>query len=123
MRNEMLRKQTLRLKRQFRVRKRLSGTAEKPRMCVVKTNKYIQVQIIDDSVGLTLCAASTNSKEFKAAGGSCKNKDSARKLGSTIAGLAGQKNIRQVVFDRGPFKYHGILAELADAARAGGMQF
>lgn len=123
MRNEILNKQRLRLKRQLRVRKHLQGTAVKPRMSVVKSNKHIQVQLIDDEAGITLGAVSTNSKEFRSNDLACRNKTSARKLGEVIAEIAKAKNIREVVFDRGPFKYHGVLAELADAARAGGLQF
>lgn len=112
----------LRIKRAQRNRKHLRGTAQKPRLCVVKTNKHIQVQLIDDEAGHTLGSASTLSKESKGAELG-KNKDSAKKLGEIIGGIAKEKNIKEVVFDRGPFKYHGILAELADAARAAGLQF
>lgn len=113
----------LRVKRAQRNRKRLRGTSQKPRLCVVKTNKHIQVQLIDDEAGHTLGSASTLSKDFKGGETAGKNKESAKKLGEIIGGIAKEKNIKEVIFDRGPFKYHGILAELADAARAAGLQF
>ena len=118
-----IRKQTLRKKRAWRVRKRIQGSSIKPRMCVVKSNQHIQVQLIDDQSGVTLGAISTCSKEFKNTEFNRKNKASARKLGEKIAEIAREKNITTVIFDRGPFKYHGILAELANAARTAGLQF
>ncbi len=116
-------KQILRNKRAIRVRKKLRGCSEKPRLCVVKSNKHIEAQLIDDVNGKTLGSVSTFSKELRTTEFNKKNKESARKLGETIAEIAKGKNIKEVIFDRGPFKYHGILAELADAARAGGLQF
>lgn len=123
MRNMMLKKQKLRHKRALRVRKSLRGSASKPRLCVVKSNNHIQVQLTDDVTGTTLGTTSTFAKEFRDTEFGRKNKASARKLGERIAEIAKEKNIKEVIFDRGPFKYHGILAELADAARAGGLQF
>lgn len=123
MRNAMLKKQELRHKRSMRVRKHLHGSIVKPRLCVVKSNKHIQVHLIDDENGVTLGSTATFAKEFRSTEHNCKNKSSARKLGERIAEIAKEKNIKEVVFDRGPFKYHGILAELADAARAGGLKF
>lgn len=122
MRNSQLRMQEKRLKRRLRVRKRLSNTG-KPRMSVHKSNKHIRVQIIDDSTQQTLCAISTESNEFANTEFSKKNKVSARKLGEKIAEMAKEKNVKEIVFDRGQFKYHGILAELANAAREAGLQF
>lgn len=119
----MLKKQDLRQKRTWRVRKKLCGTAERPRLCVVKSNCHISAQLIDDATGTTLASASTKSKIFRDTEFGRKNKASAKKLGEHIAEMAKEKNIREVIFDRGPFKYHGILAELANAARAGGLQF
>lgn len=121
MRNTVIKNSKIRHKRSLRNRKHLCGTAVKPRLCVVKTNKHIQAQLIDDDAGMTLGAVSTFSKEFRSTESKCKS--SAKKLGEKIAEIAKEKNIREVVFDRGPFKYHGILAELADAARAGGLKF
>lgn len=123
MRNFTLKKQLLRKNRTHRVRKRLKGSALKPRLSVVKSNKHIQVQIIDDEAGLTLGATATFAKEFCNTEFGKKNKASARELGKKIAEIAKEKNVKTVVFDRGPFKYHGILAELANAARAAGLQF
>ena len=108
----------------MRVRKHLRGTAIKPRLCVVKSNKHIQAQLIDDETGMTLGQhRQLLLKNFADTEFNRKNKASARKLGEQIAEIAKAKNIKEVVFDRGPFKYHGILAELADAARAGWLQF
>lgn len=123
MRNHTINNQRLRLKRAFRVRKTLKGTAEKPRLSVHKTNKHITAQLIDDEKGIVLGMAGTVTKEFRGTPFEKKSKESAKKIGETIADLAKKNNIKEVVFDRGPFKYHGILAELADAARAGGLKF
>jgi len=119
----ILRKQKLRTKRSLRVRKHIIGSASKPRLCVVKSNKHIQAQLIDDSAGVTLGAISTTAKHFRNTEFAKRNKVAARKLGEHIAEIAKEKNIKEVIFDRGPFKYHGVLAELADAARAGGLKF
>jgi len=116
-------KQVLRKKRALRVRKHLRGNAAKPRLCVVKSNKHIQAQLIDDELGITLGSIATFSKELRDTEFNKKNKTAARKLGENIAEIAKSKNIKEVIFDRGSAKYHGILAELADAARAGGLQF
>ena len=123
MRKTVQRNNELRIKRALRNRKHLRGTAQKPRLCVVKTNKHIQAQLIDDEAGQTLGSASTQAKDFKSLDFAGRNKQSAKKIGEIIGEIAKQKNIKEVVFDRGPFKYHGILAELADAARAAGLQF
>ncbi|MEI8365083.1 MAG: 50S ribosomal protein L18 [Parachlamydiaceae bacterium] len=123
MRREILKKQEVRQKRTWRVRKKLRGTSTKPRLCVVKSNKHIQVQLIDDDAGKTLGTAATFAKEFRDTDFSKKNKVSAAKLGELIAEIAKKQDITVVVFDRGPFKYHGILAALADSARAAGLQF
>lgn len=120
---QTIRKCKLRHNRALRVRKALRGTGVKPRLCVVKSNSHIQAQLIDDETGTTLYGIGTFAKEFRNTEFNKKNKASARKLGEQIAEIAKSKNIKEVVFDRGPFKYHGILAELADAARAGGLQF
>jgi large subunit ribosomal protein L18 len=123
MRNTIIKLQKVRRNRAMRTRKKLRGTEAKPRLCVVKSNKHIQVQIIDDENGRTLGSTATFAKEFRNTEYSKKNKKSARKLGEHIAEIAKSHHIKEVVFDRGPFKYHGILAELADAARNGGLQF
>jgi len=122
MKNIQMDKERIRKNRAMRVRKKVRGTAEVPRMCVVKTNKHIEVQLIDDEGHKTLCSTSTLSKEFKGTEFARKSKASAGKLGDTIAKAAASLNIKQVKFDRGQFKYHGILAELADHARNAGLQ-
>lgn len=117
------RKHKLKVKRALRVRSSLHGTPTKPRMCVVKSNKHIQVQLIDDEAGVTIAATSTQSKAFSKDKGIGRNKESAKKLGVEIAKLAASKEVAEVVFDRGSHKYHGILATLADAARENGLRF
>lgn len=123
MRREIIKKQKIRKTRAMRVRNKLRGTSSKPRLCVVKSNKHIQVQLIDDEAGKTLGSIATFSKQFSNTEFAHKNKASAAKLGEQIANIAKEKNIIEVIFDRGPFKYHGILAALADSARAGGLKF
>lgn len=123
MRNVILKNQRLREKRTLRVRKHLKGTSLKPRLCVVKSNKHIQAQLIDDETGKTLGSTATFAKEFRDTEFGKKNKASARKLGERIAQIAKEQSIKDIVFDRGPFKYHGILSELANAAREAGLQF
>lgn len=115
--------QNKRDKRKMRVRKRLRGTSLKPRMSVFKSNRHLYVQLIDDEQSKTLGAFGTDSKELRNSELAKKSKTAAKKIGERIAEIAKEKNIKEVVFDRGPFKYHGVLAELADAARAGGLQF
>lgn len=123
MRNEIVKKHINQQKRKWRTRKNMHGTALKPRLVVAKTNKHIHLQLIDDDAQHTLGSLSTNSKEIKTTQYGKKNKESARKLGEMIGAFAAQKNIKEVIFDRGPYKYHGILAELADGARAAGLKF
>lgn len=123
MRSIILKNQLVRKKRAWRIRKRLHGTASRPRLSVIKSNKHIQVQLIDDDSHTTVGAISTYKKEFRNTEFGRKTKVAARKLGECIAEIAKEKNIREVIFDRGPFNYHGILSELADAARAGGLKF
>lgn len=123
MRAQLIKKQKVRQKRAWRVRKKIHGTGTKPRLCVVKSNKHIQAHLIDDDAGKTLGTIATFSKEFRTTEFSKKNKASAAKLGEKIAEIAKKHDVTEVVFDRGPFKYHGILAALADSARAAGLQF
>ena len=111
------------VKRAQRVRSKFFGTAVKPRMSVIKSNKHIQVQLIDDAHGTTLACVSTHSKEMRNSPFAKKNKESAKVIGEKIAEKAKSLGIEQVIFDRGPFAYHGILAELAQAARNAGLQF
>ena len=106
--------------RHERVRKKISGTAARPRLCVYRSLKHIYAQIIDDVNGVTLASASSLSKDFDADGG---NKDGAKKVGEQIAKNALAKGIKNVVFDRGGYLYHGRVKELADGAREGGLSF
>lgn len=121
--NQTTRLNKLRQKRAFRVRKRLHGTAKKPRLSVHKSNKHIIAQLIDDEKGVTIGMVGTNSKSLKGTEFSKKNKASAEHLGKEIAKIAKSHDIEEVQFDRGQFNYHGILASLADAARAEGLKF
>lgn len=109
-----------RAKRHARVRAKISGTPECPRLNVFRSAKHIYAQIIDDVNGVTLAAASTMDKEFEGAGG---NAEAARKVGQMIAKRAMDKNIKDVVFDRGGYIYHGRVKELAEGAREGGLNF
>jgi large subunit ribosomal protein L18 len=123
MRSDLIKKEKIRKTRTIRVRKVLRGTSSKPRLCVVKSNKHIHAQLIDDETGKTLGMAATFAKEIRGTEFAKKNKASAAKLGEQIAAIAKGHNVSEVIFDRGPFKYHGILAALADSARAAGLQF
>ena len=109
-----------RTRRHLRVRTKISGTAERPRLCVYRSNTNLYVQVIDDVAGNTLVAASTLDKEVKTKHA---NKEAAKELGTLIAKKAQAKNIKTVVFDRGGYIYHGVVKELADAAREGGLEF
>ena len=109
-----------RLKRHRRVRRKISGTAQRPRLNVFRSNKHINAQLIDDVNGVTLASASTMDKGFEGNGG---NKEAARKVGQAIAKAAAEKNIEEAVFDRGGYLYHGRVKELADGARESGLKF
>ena len=110
-----------RLRRQVRGRKRISGSAERPRLVVTRSSKHITVQVVDDLVGKTLAYASTMEADLRSAGGDKTEK--ARKVGELVAARAKEKGIDAVVFDRAGNKYHGRVAALADAAREGGLTF
>jgi len=112
-----------RKKRAMRVRKKLKGTASRPRMSVIKSNKHIAVQVIDDNLRVTLASTSTFAKEFRTTEFNKKGLESAKALGKYIAEKVKDLNIEAVVFDKGSSKYHGVLAVLADAARAEGLKF
>jgi len=107
-------------RRHKRVRTKISGTAERPRLSVFRSNSNITVQVIDDVSGNTLCYASTLDKEVKEKHA---NKVAAKEVGTLIAKRAIEKNITEVVFDRGGYIYHGVVKELAEAAREGGLKF
>jgi len=113
-------KNKLRQKRHWRVRNRVSGTAERPRLNVFRSLANIYAQIIDDEKGVTLVAASSKEKDFEGSGG---NIAGAKKVGAAIAKKALEKGISEVVFDRGGYIYHGRVAALAEAAREGGLKF
>jgi len=109
-----------RLKRHKRVRGKVSGTPEMPRLNVFRSEHHIYAQIIDDTKGTTLCSASSVEKDFEGLGS---NKEAAKKVGMAVAERAKAMGIENVVFDRGGYVYHGRVAALADGAREGGLAF
>ncbi len=113
-------KNASRTKRHMRVRKNISGTAERPRLNVFRSSKHIYAQVIDDVKGVTLASASTMDKDFEGYGG---NVDAAKAVGLKIAEKAKAAGVDTVVFDRGGYIYHGRVAALADGAREGGLKF
>ena len=114
---------TQRQVRAWRVRKRIRGTSERPRLTVFRSNKHIYAQIIDDHAGQSLVAASSAETEVCAKDENGGNKAAALKVGKALAKRAMEKGIRRVAFDRGRYRYHGRIAALADAARDGGLEF
>ena len=113
----------VRIKKHSRMRNRFSGTAERPRLAVFRSNNHMYAQIIDDTVGNTLVSASTLQKDVKAELEKTNNVDAAAHLGTVIAKRALEKGISEVVFDRGGFIYQGKIEALADAAREAGLEF
>ena len=109
-----------RIKRHNRVRSKISGTAQRPRLCVFRSENNIYAQIIDDVAGNTLAAASSIEKGFEGNGGNC---EAAKKVGAAVAERALAKGIEEVVFDRGGYIYHGRVMALAEGAREGGLKF
>ena len=109
-----------RIKRHNRVRGKISGTAERPRLCVFRSENHIYAQIIDDVAGNTLVAASSVEKSFEGKGS---NIEAAKKIGNIVAQRALEKGIETVVFDRGGYIFHGRVAALAEGAREGGLKF
>ena len=109
-----------RTRRHIRVRRKISGTSERPRLCVYRSNSNLYVQIIDDVAQKTLAQASTLDKEVKT---KHSNKEAAKEVGALIAKRALDKKIDTVVFDRGGYIYHGVVKELSEAARSGGLKF
>ena len=109
-----------RTRRHIRVRRKISGTQDRPRLCVYRSNTNLYVQIIDDVAGNTLVQASTLDKNVKTKHA---NKEAAKELGNLIAKKALDKKIDTVVFDRGGYIYHGVVKELAEAAREAGLKF
>lgn len=116
-------RQLVRAKKHMKICNRFSGTAERPRLAVFRSNNHMYAQIIDDTVGNTLVSASTLEKEIKAELEKTNNVDAAAYLGTVIAKRAIEKGIKEVVFDRGGFIYQGKVAALADAAREAGLEF
>ena len=114
-------KQEARTRRHHRVRKKVVGTTERPRLAVFRSNKHISAQVIDDATGRTLAAASTLEKDLR--GGATGNKQAAAAVGRKVAERARAAGVEQVVFDRGGFLYHGRIAAVADAARQNGLRF
>ena len=117
---KLSKKRELRQKRRWRIRKKVHGTAERPRLTICFTNKNIHVQCVDDSVARTLVASSTNANDMV---GVLPNLDGSAKLGKVFAERAKAAGFEKVAFDRSGYKYHGRIRALADAAREGGLQF
>ena len=110
-------------RRKLRIRKKISGTTERPRLSVFRSTKHIYVQVIDDSTGTTLATASTLSKDLKAGLDEATKTDAAKKVGTKIAELCKAKNVTKVVFDRNGYLYHGRIVALAEGAREAGLDF
>jgi len=117
------RKLSPREQRAARIRKKIAGTVERPRLTVFKSNKHIYAQVVDDSKGVTLAFASTLSKEIKGQVDEADKSGAARLVGRLVAEKAKAANVNQVVFDRNGFPYHGRVAAVADAAREAGLEF
>jgi large subunit ribosomal protein L18 len=116
-------KNKARLKRHLRVRKKIEGTTARPRLNIFRSSKHMYAQIIDDTNGVTVAAASTQDKELKDAVANGGNVEAARKVGELIAKRAKEQGVAKVVFDRGGYLYHGRVQALADAAREAGLEF
>lgn len=116
-------REKLRARRHLRVRKKISGAPDRPRLCVFRSNKHIYAQVIDDTTGHVLCSASTLDKELRSTLEKTWNKDAAREVGKLVGKRALERGITTVVFDRGGYKYHGRVKELADGAREAGLKF
>ena len=114
-------KQTARVRRHYRVRKKVRGTPERPRLAVFRSAKHIVAQVIDDVNGRTIAAASTHEKDLR--GGPTGNKEAAATVGRLVGERATAAGVTKVVYDRGGFLYHGRVAALADAAREAGLEF
>jgi large subunit ribosomal protein L18 len=112
-----------RLRRKVRVRKKVVGTDERPRVCVFRSNKHVYAQVISDSQGKTLVSVSTLSKKLADAAQTSKGVEAAKQVGVALAKVCQEKNIKRVVFDRNGFLYHGQVKAVADGAREGGLEF
>ena len=113
-------KNQVRKRRHVRVRTKITGTTERPRLNVFRSNKHLYAQLIDDTQGVTIVSASSMDKDFTGVAG---NVEAAKLIGETIAKRATEKNIKSVVFDRGGYLYHGRVKALAEAARENGLEF
>ena len=122
MSNVAQKRRTGRIIRHARVRKKIQGTAARPRLAVFRSNKHLVLQVIDDEAGRTIASASSNEAAQRGIGSGA-NVDAATRLGTLVAERAKSAGIEKVVFDRGGFNYHGRVAALADAAREGGLEF
>ncbi len=107
-------------RRHIRVRRKISGTAERPRLCIYRSNRNLFAQLIDDVAGTTIVSASTLDKEVKT---KLANKEAAKEVGTLIAKKATEKGVESVVFDRSGYQYHGVIKEFAEAAREAGLKF
>jgi large subunit ribosomal protein L18 len=116
-------KNKARVKRHLRVRKKINGTTQRPRLSVFRSSKHIYAQLIDDVLGVTVASASTLDKELAGQVSNGGNIEAARKIGELIANRAKAKGVEQIVFDRGGYLYHGRIQALADAAREAGLEF
>ena len=116
-------KKAIRKRKHVRVRKKISGTSECPRLCVYRSNAHIYAQVVDDVTGTTIASASSLDKDVKSAVSNCGNIETAKLVGKLIAERAQAKEIKEVVFDRGGYLYHGRVAALAEAAREAGLSF
>jgi large subunit ribosomal protein L18 len=121
--NVATKRRQARLKRQVRVRRKVRGTGERPRLCILRSAKHIYAQIIEDTTGTTLVSASTLCKEVSEGLKGTGNVDAAKAVGVAVAKKALAKDIKEVVFDRNGFLYHGRIKGLADAAREAGLTF
>jgi large subunit ribosomal protein L18 len=110
-------------RRQERIRKKVSGTTERPRLCVYRSLNNVYAQIIDDIKGVTLVAASTLDKDIRAEKGHKGNAEAAKKVGKLVAQKATAAGIKQVIFDRSGYRYHGSIKALAEGSREGGLEF
>lgn len=119
----MARKLTGRQRRKFRIRNKISGATERPRLTVFRSARHIYVQVVDDVQGRTLAAASTMSPDLKGVVGESDKTEAAKKVGALVAKICLEKKIEKVVFDRNGYLYHGRVKALADAAREAGLQF
>jgi large subunit ribosomal protein L18 len=119
----MSQKLTGRERRKFRIRHKISGSPERPRLTVFRSAGHIYAQVVDDAAGTTLAAASTLSPDLKGSIGDADKTSQAKKVGALIAKICAERNIGQVVFDRNGYLYHGRIKALADAAREAGLNF